>query len=185
MKLLFDFLPVLLFFIAYKMTDIYIATGVAIVASAAQVLAYWLKHRKFEKMHVITLLLIVLLGGATLLFRDPTFIKWKPTGIYWASAITFFISGFVGQRSLVQKMMEKNIALSARIWKRLNHAWVVFFCLMGFANLYVAYNFNTNTWVNFKLFGGMGITLVFVFLQAIYLSKHIINHDMPDSGTPK
>jgi intracellular septation protein len=173
MKLLYDFFPVLLFFISFKLWGIYTATVAAIIASFLQVIGYWAKHRSFERMHLVTLALIVVLGGATLVFHDPMFIKWKPTGIYWISAIVFFLSNFIGKSSLVQKMMEKNIDLPAKVWTRLNYAWVIFFSLMGALNIYVAYNYSTNAWVNFKLFGGMGITLLFVFLQAIYLSKHI------------
>lgn len=184
MKLLFDFFPVLLFFIAFKLFDIYVATGVAIAASIAQVIAYWFKHRKIENMHIITLILMLILGGATLFLHDPTFIKWKPTGIYWASAIIFFGSAFIGKKTIIQKMMEKNIELPAAIWRRLNYAWVAFFALMGAMNIYIAYRFDTNTWVNFKLFGGMGITLVFVILQAVYLSKHLAEDDIT-SASPK
>lgn len=174
MKLLFDFFPVVLFFIAYKVSGIYFATAVAIGASLIQVFSYWIKHRQIEKMHLITLILMLLLGGATLLFHDPTFIKWKPTGIYWASAVIFFASRFIGSKPLIQKMMEKNIDLPYAVWSRLNLAWVFFFSSMGAINLYVAYYYSTDTWVNFKLFGGMGITLLFVLLQALYLSKHIV-----------
>ena len=173
MKLLYDFFPVLLFFISFKLWGIYTATVVAIIASFIQVVCYWLKYRQFEKMHLLTFSLIVVLGGATLLLHDPVFIKWKPTGIYWVSAIVFLLSGFIGKKSLIEKMMEKNIELPKKIWKRLNYAWVFFFVLMGFLNIYIAYNYTTNAWVNFKLFGGMGLTLLFVFIQAIYLSRHM------------
>lgn len=174
MKLLFDFFPVALFFAAFKLKGIYAATIVAMLASALQVVLHWLFHRTVEKMHIVTLVLIIVLGGATLFFHDPVFIQWKPTGIYWITSLVFLGSQFIGQKTLVQKMMESNISLPKQVWLRLNIAWVVFFAAMGVINIYVAYNFDMNTWVNFKLFGGLGATLVFVLIQSLYLSKHAI-----------
>lgn len=173
MKLLFDFFPILIFFAGYKLFDIYIATLLAILASLALVIFYRLKHQRYEKMQVISLILIAVLGGSTLFFHNPWFIKWKPTGIYWLSAIIFLGSSFIGQKPLIQKMMEQNICLPARIWYRLNTSWVIFFLLMGLANLYVAYNYTTDVWVNFKLLGGAGFTLLFVCIQALFLAKHL------------
>lgn len=177
MKLLFDFFPILVFFICYKLFGIYAATAVAMVASLFQVIFYRLKHQRYEKMHLISLGLIIVLGGATLFFHNPWFIKWKPTGIYWLTALVFLGSSFIGQKPLVQKMMEGNINLPTKIWRRLNWAWMFFFICMGALNLYVAYSFSTDIWVNFKLFGGAGLTLVFVFLQAMYLTRHVIEKD--------
>lgn len=173
MKLLFDFFPIVLFFISYKLLGVYPATAIAMVASLALVVFHRLKHQRYEKMHVISMLIILVLGGATLFFHNPWFIKWKPTGIYWLSAVVFFGSTFVGKKPLIQKMMEANISLPTAVWHRLTAAWTVFFVLMGFLNVYVAYNFSTDTWVNFKLFGGIGLTLLFVFIQALYLAKHM------------
>lgn len=173
MKLLFDFFPVLLFFIAFKVSGIYAATMVAIIASFLQVAVFWLINRSFDRMHLITLALIIILGGATLFFHDPVFIKWKPTGIYWLTSIVFIGSHFIGPKTLIQKMMENNIQLPPTIWSRLNTAWIFFFFIMGLLNIYIAYNYDTNTWVNFKFFGGLGLTIAFVFLQALFLSKHI------------
>src|SRR3990167_959160 len=174
MKPLFDFFPIVLFFIGYKFFGIYNATAVAMAASIAQVIFFRIKYQRYEKMHLISLALILVLGGATLFFHDPWFIKWKPTGIYWLTATVLLVSRFIGQKTLTQKMMESNIHLPPHIWYRLNYAWVGFFVLMGSLNLYVAYFFTTDAWVNFKLFGGVGLTLLFVILQAIYLSHHII-----------
>jgi len=143
------------------------------ISSLGQVAFYRLKFQHFEKMHLYSLAIIVVLGGATLAFHNPWFIKWKPTGIYWLSALVFLYSSFIGAKPIIQKMMEANILLERRIWLRLNNAWAVFFVMMGSLNLYVAYNFDTDTWVNFKLFGGIGITLLFVLIQAFYLSKHM------------
>jgi intracellular septation protein len=173
MKLLFDFLPILLFFLAFKLFDIYIATAVGMVASLLQVAFYWLKHRRFESLHVITFVLVTVLGGATLLFHNATFIKWKPTAIYWAFAIAFLGSRFIGQKPLLQSLMEKNLTLPQTVWQRLNLSWVIFFGLMGTVNLYVVYHFSTNTWVNFKLFGALGLTIVFLIAQALYMTKYM------------
>jgi intracellular septation protein len=173
MKILFDFFPILLFFICYKFFGIYNATAVAMVASLIQVIFHRIKHQRYEKMHLISLALILVLGGATLFFHNPWFIKWKPTGIYWLSSIVFFGSSFIGQKPIIQKMMDGNITLPPAIWHRLNLAWCVFFAVMGGLNLYVAYNYSTDFWVNFKLFGGAGLTLLFIFLQAIYLTRHM------------
>lgn len=178
MKLLTDFFPIVLFFIAYKLFDIYTATVVAIGASLIQVIIYRLLYRRYERMHLFSLAIITLLGGATLLLHDPQFIKLKPTGVYWITSIVLWISMFIGNKPIIQKMMDGNISLSEKIWKRLNHAWALFFLAMGFLNLYVAYWFDTDTWVNFKLFGGLGITLVFVFLQALYLTRHVNDKSM-------
>jgi len=173
MKLLFDFFPIVLFFIVYKLCDIYTATAAAMVASVSQVFFYRLKFQKYDKMHLISLAIIVVLGGATLFFHNSVFIKWKPTGIYWLSALIFFGSSFIGSKPVIQKMMEANVQLSNKIWLRLNMAWSLFFVIMGTLNLYVAYNYDTDTWVNFKLFGGVGLTLLFVLIQAFYLTKHV------------
>lgn len=183
MKLLFDFLPIVLFFIAFKMYDIYVATAVAIVASILQVATFWLKYRTVERMHIVTLILIVVLGGATLVLQDELFIKWKPTAINWAFALVFLGSQWVMKKPLIQSMMEKGVSLPDDVWQRLNLSWVIFFVLMGVANLYVMYYFDTNTWVNFKLFGVLGLTIAFVVAQALYLSKHI--QHMPSDTNEK
>ncbi len=174
MKLLFDFFPIVLFFMCYKFFGIYNATAVAMVASVSQVIFHRLKHQRYEKLHLISMGLILVLGGATLFFHNPWFIKWKPTGIYWLSSLVFLGSTFIGKKPLIQKMMENNIQLPKKIWNRLNIAWSVYFLCMGGLNLYVAYFYNTDIWVNFKLFGGAGFMLIFVFLQALYLTKHSI-----------
>jgi intracellular septation protein len=174
MKFLFDLFPILLFFLAYKLYDIYVATAVAIVAALLQTVLFRLKHRKFEKMHVITLGILILFGGLTLALRDPVFIKWKPTVVNWLFGLTFLGSRFIGKRTLVERMMSHAITAPAPVWLRLNWAWVVFFVGMGVLNLYVAYNFSEDTWVNFKLFGMMGLTLLFVFGQAFYLSRYMV-----------
>ncbi|MDF1683303.1 MAG: septation protein A [Legionellaceae bacterium] len=173
MKLLFDFFPILIFFLCFKWFGIYTATAAAMVLSVVQVVFFRLKYQRYEKLHLISLVLICVLGGATLIFHDPWFIKWKPTVIYWLSAVIFFGSVFIGNKPVIQKIMENNISLPLQIWRRLSYAWTVFFITMGFTNIYIAYHFDTPTWVNFKLFGGAGFTFIFVLLQALYLAKHV------------
>ena len=173
MKLLFDFFPVLLFVIAYKLSNIFAATAVTIVAVLAQVLYYWLKNKRLEIMHLFSLVIIVVLGGATLLFHNELFIKWKPTALNWFLALVFLGSHLVGRKPMIQILIGSQIQLKPAIWRRLSFSWICFFVVMGFANLWVAYHFNTDTWVNFKLFGVIGLTLVFVFLQALFLTRHV------------
>lgn len=171
MKFLYDFFPILLFFIAYKVYGIYAATAVAIAASFVQVGWYWLKHRRFENMHLITLALLVVFGGLTLILQDETFIKWKPTVINWLFAVVFLGSQFVGKKTIVERMMGANIDLPAAVWPRINMAWAGFFVFLGFVNLYVMQNYDTDTWVNFKLFGMTALTLVFIVGQGLYLAR--------------
>ncbi|KTD19493.1 septation protein A [Legionella israelensis] len=173
MKFLFDFFPIVLFFLGFKWFGIYYATAIAMSASLLQVVIYRLKYQCYDKFQLISFLIILVLGGATLFLQNPWFIKWKPTGIYWLTALIFFLTTFIGKKPVIQRMMENNISMPNKIWKRINLAWALFFLLMGIANLYVAYFYDTNVWVNFKLFGGIGFTLIFVFIQAIYLTKHI------------
>ena len=184
MKFLFDFFPILLFFIAYKIFDIYVATAVAIAATFVQVGWFWLQHRRFEKMHIITLLMITILGGATLILHDETFIKWKVSVVNWLFGIVFLGSQFIGKKTIIQRMMEASIDLPAPIWLRLNLAWALFFIASGFLNLYVAYNFDTDTWVNFKMFGMLGLTILFLFIQALFIGRYIKDSEQntPDSS---
>ena len=177
-KLLLDFFPVLLFFVAYKSYDdptegIIAATAVAIVASIVQVSYTRLKFGRVENMHLITMALIVVLGGATILLRDEMFIKWKPSVVNWLFAAVFLGSQFIGSKNIVRRMMDKAVSLPNNIWTRLNLGWAVFFVFAGFLNLYVVYNYDTDTWVNFKLFGLLGLTILFVIAQSFYLMRHI------------
>ena len=135
MKILFDYVPILLFFVAYWVCKLYfhdafyIATAIAMIASVLQVSIYWLIHRKFEKLHVITLALILILGVPTLILHDPMFFKWKPTAIYWLFALAFLGSQFIGKKNLVRRMMDSKLELPKSIWSRLNLSWVIFFAL--------------------------------------------------------
>jgi len=173
MKFLFDIFPVLLFFAAYKAADIYIATGVAIAATFAQIGWVWLRQRKVDNMLWVSLVIIVIFGGATLLLRDETFIKWKPTVLYWLFGATLLIAQLGFGKNLIRAMMGSQIELPDPVWSKLNWSWSAFFAVMGVLNLYVAYNFSTDAWVDFKLFGGTGLMLVFVLAQAFTLAKHV------------
>ncbi len=188
MKLFFDFLPIVLFFIAYKFAGgdytfngeiyhvegIYAATAVMIVVSLLQVSYSWLMHRKVERAHLITLVLVVMLGGATLWLQNPDFIMWKPTAVNWLFALVFIGAQLFTDKTLLERMMADHIQLPTQVWSRLNIAWILFFIVSGLANIYVAYNFEEATWVNFKLFGMLGLTIVFVIAQSIYLARHAV-----------
>lgn len=173
MKMLVDMFPVVLFFIAYQLFDIYVATQVAIAAAALQVAYSKLRHGRIESMHWVTLGLLVVFGGLTLALRDPTFIKWKPTVVNWLFAAAFLLSQVFMERGLLQRMMDHAVTLPNGAWQRLNIAWVAFFFAMGVLNLYVAYNYTEEVWVNFKLFGFLGLTLLFMLGQGFYLARFI------------
>lgn len=177
MKLLFDLFPVILFFIAYKLYDIYTATAVIIVATILQVAYVYTKHKRIEKIHIITLVLILVLGGLTLILHDEAFIKWKPSIVNWGFALVFLGSHYIGKKPIVERMMGQAISLPDVVWIRLSWLWVLFFIVSGVVNLYVAFHYDTDTWVNFKLFGLMGMTLVFILIQGIYISRYIEESD--------
>jgi len=214
MKFLFDYFPILLFFIVYKLYGIYAATAVAIMAAIAQNIYYYLKHKKFETMHLITLAVIVVLGGMTLIFQNKAFIMWKPTAVYWAIALAFLISHWVYKKPLIKKMMGKAIEVPQDVWHKANYGMALFSVFLGVANIYVA-NFyfkaeslllaksnlklnleNCATyysgeivqlcqnardmeeqWVNFKLFGMLGLSMILIIVLVIYLSMHATNKD--------
>jgi len=173
MKLLFDFFPIILFFVVFKTSGLFAATAVAIIATFIQVGLFWYKHRRFEKMHLITLALITVFGGATLLLEDEIYIKWKPTVLNWLFAVAFFGSQFIGKKTIAERMMGSAIKLPNVIWKRLNGSWALFFVVLGIANIYVLYNYDTDTWVNFKLFGMLGLTVLFVIVQSLVLARFV------------
>jgi intracellular septation protein len=171
-QFLFDFFPVILFFVAYKAADIFIATGVAIAARIVQIGYMLVRRHKVSNMQWMSLAIIVVFGGATLLLRDEAFIKWKPTVLYWLAGLVF-LGALAWKTNLVKAVMGQGIELPERIWTQLAVAWGVFFIFKGSLNLWVAYTFSTDTWVNFKLFGGMGLMIAFVLAQAMWISRYL------------
>jgi len=203
MKILLDFLPLLLFFGSFKYAEshkdwaavfaseyfgfmvsggkvgpeeapVLLATLVVMAATLLQALILKLRGKKIDLMLWISLGLVVTLGGATIWFHNETFIKWKPTGLYWGMALVFLISDKLMGKNLLKSMLGEEIQMPAAIWSRLNLAWVGFFAAMGVLNLYVAYNFSTSSWANFKVFGSTGLMLVFTLAQGLYMGRHII-----------
>ena len=178
MKFLFDFFPLVAFLIAFYYPEnreegIYLGIQVIIIASAIQILVYWLMTRKFEKMHIITFALTLVLGGATLLLHDELFFKWKPTVVNWLFAVILLGSQFIGKKPIIRRMMDHAITVPDQVWIKLNLSWAGFFIVSGAANIYVAYNFSTEFWANFKVFGLLGLTFIFAIGQAIYMSRYI------------
>ena len=173
MKFLFDLFPVILFFLAFKIYGIYTATAVAIVATFAQIGWVWFRHRKVDTMLWVSLVIVTFFGGATLLLQDETFIKWKPTVLYWLFAGILAGGALFMKKNLMKSLLSEQMQLPDVAWTRMNWSWVGFFTFMGFANLAVAYSFSTDAWVNFKLFGGIGLMLAFVLVQGMLLSKYI------------
>ncbi len=204
MKFLFDLFPVILFFASFKISEgspqaaadligpilgalgldaaisakqapILVATLVVILATALQIGWVWLRHGKVDKMLWVSLVLVVFFGGLTLVFHDETFIKWKPTVLYWAFASVLLFSAGILKKNLIRGMLEVQVQLPDPLWQKLNLAWVAFFAVMGVLNLLIAFAFDlpTNVWVNFKLFGGMGLMLVFIIGQGVFLAKYI------------
>jgi intracellular septation protein len=202
MKLLFDFLPIILFFGAFKYAEankawaaafasqhlgfavaggtvgaeeapVLLATVVVIVATLCQVSWLKLRGRKVDLMLWVSLTLVVVLGGLTIWFHSETFIKWKPSALYWAMGLAFWISQTLFGKNLLRTLLGEQLELPAKVWHRLNFAWIAFFAGMGLLNLWVAYTFSTPTWVNFKLFGSLGLMLAFTVAQGFYLSRYV------------
>ena len=177
LNLFYDFIPVLLFFIAFKWYGIYAATIAGIVATAAQVLITTVWKKKVDKKQLITLMVFIVFGGLTLYFHNPIFVKWKPTIIFWVFGSAFLLSHFIGKKPLIQRMMEGmlegNHSLPDNAWKNMNRVWVLFFFLLGAMNIFIAYHFSTDIWVNFKFYGILGSLFGFSFLQAICLARYM------------
>lgn len=173
MKFLFDLFPVILFFVAYKIWGIFTATAVAIVGTFAQIAWVWFRHRKVDTMLWVGLVIVSVFGGATLLLEDEMFIKWKPTVLYWLFAVILGGAALFMKKNLMKALLAEQMTLPDAVWSRVNWSWIGFFSFMGIANLFVAYSFSTDDWVNFKLFGTMGLMLVFVVIQGLLLSKHL------------
>lgn len=202
MKLLFDFLPIFLFFGTFKYAEgrkdwaaqfasdhlgfvvsggvvgpneapVLLATVVVIVATLAQVAFLMARGKKVDTMLWVSLGLVTVLGGATIWFHNETFIKWKPSVLYWVMGLSFWLSQVLFRKNLLQALTGNQLELPPGVWQRLNFAWIAFFAFMGLLNLYVAYSFSTDTWVSFKLFGGIGLMLAFTIGQGVYISRHL------------
>lgn len=198
MKLLFDLFPVILFFIAFKYSEknpeiaagwvgsligsamidlklapILLATIVVIAATVAQIVWIWFRHGKVDKMLWVSLALVVVFGSLTLIFQNEAFIKWKLTLLDWVFAASMGFSALVLKKNAIKAMLGEQLKLPETIWNRLNYAWMAFFLAMGTLNLYIAFNFSTDIWVNFKLFGTMGLMLAFMLVQFAMIAKYI------------
>jgi intracellular septation protein len=187
MQALIDFLPVIAFVATYWLSgDMSLAIMVIMGAVTLQITATWLIKRELNKMLVASAVLVIVLGGISLALDNPLFFKWKPTGLYWLFAMAFLGSQFIGERPLAQRMMtsvsQDGLDLPDRVWRQLNLAWVLFFIVAGIANIYVAYNYEEATWVNFKLFGLLGITFVFLLLQSLWMSQYLDEESDQDAG---
>lgn len=174
MKVFFDLFPVILFFIGFKLYDIFIATAIAIGATIALIIYSKLRHGKVEKMLIINGIVISILGGVTLLLHDKTFIMWKPTVLYWLLAAALLVSNFFFKKNLIQQMMGKMLNPPAHLWQRLNWIWIAFLIALGFINIYVFKHYSENTWVNFKLFGVTSIMFIFMIAQTLILKDYLI-----------
>ena len=169
MKQLLDFLPLVVFFVFYKLYDIFVASGALIVATALALVASWLLYRKLEKMTIVTFVLVAVFGTLTLVFHNDEFIKWKVTVIYTLFAAALLYSQFWMKQTLIQSMLGKELTLPQPAWRRLNVAWAIFFLACGLANIYVAFWLPQAVWVNFKVFGLTILTLLFTLLSGVYI----------------
>ncbi|MDP5239558.1 septation protein A [Uliginosibacterium sp. 31-16] len=173
MDLLFDFFPIALFFAAYQFAGIYVATGVAIAASLFQLAYAWYVLKRVKPMLWVSTVIIVVFGGLTLYLNNPAFIKWKPTVLYWVFTLVLLVSAFFLKRNLIRKLLEEQVKLPDILWHRLNLAWAGFFAALGVLNIYVASNFSESIWVKFKVFGCMGLMILFIIPQAVLISRHV------------
>ena len=179
MKQLLDLWPILLFFIFYQWYDIYMATAVLMGAVLLHSLLLWWRLRRLSPMQWVTLVLVLLFGGATLLLHEPRFIQWKPTLVQWLMALAFAGSHFIGNKPLIRRLLDSQLALPPEVWIRLSLAWIGFFVFSGAVNLLVVYNFDEATWVSFKLFGLLGMTFLFILLQGLWLVRYL-----PETPSP-
>jgi len=179
MKQILDFVPLIVFFVLYKMYDIYMATGALIVASAIQIALTYLLYKKLEKMQLITFLMVAVFGGMTIFLHDDNFIKWKVTIVYALFALGLSVSHILG-KSAIKGMLGKEISLPEAVWSHINWAWTVFFATCALLNVYVAFNLPLDVWVNFKVFGLLAATLFFTLLTGIYIYKHLPKDDQMD-----
>jgi intracellular septation protein len=171
MKLLVDFFPVVLFFIAFKAKGIFIATLVAIIASIFQIGYMFAVKKKVEPMMWLSLGIIVVFGGATLILHDETFIKWKPSILYWTMGLAMLVGQMIFKKIAIEALLGKKMSLPRQTWKTVNICWSLFFMALGGINIFIAYSFSTDIWVNFKLFGIMGCIILFALIQGLLLGS--------------
>ncbi len=181
MRILIDFLPILLFFVAYKLHDIYIATAVLMLATVAQMAVIYAIERRLQTMHKATLVLILLFGTLTLALQDERFIKWKPTVLYLAIALALGLAPLLARKNFLKMMLDSQLRLNDAVWGRLNQAWVAYALFMALINAYVAHYYSTETWVNFKLWG-YAFPLIFIVGQGIYISRHLSDEEAQASA---
>jgi intracellular septation protein len=170
MQLLLDYIPIIVFILAYFYEDIFFATAVLMAVMPVVLLLQYLVTKKFNRIYAASTALVLVLGGFTLAFRNPTFLYWKPTVLNWAIALVFLGSQWIGEKTIVERMLGGAAELAKEQWTRLNQIWVGFFLCVGAINLYVAYSYSEEFWVKFKLFGMLGITIVFVIIQSVWLT---------------
>lgn len=173
MKQFFEFIPLIIFFLVFKMVNIYAATAALMVSMGLMFAVNYFKHGKVEKMHIITLVMVLIFGALTLILRDDAFIKWKVTVVYALFSAVLLISQFIYKKPVIKQMLAKELKLPDSIWKNLNLAWAVFFALLAIINVYVAFNMSQEMWVNFKVFGLLIATLVFTILSGLYVYKYL------------
>ncbi|WP_034413083.1 septation protein A [Candidatus Photodesmus blepharus] len=172
MKQIIDFVPLLFFFILYKLYDVYIATGVLVIASTLQVIVTFVFYKEVKKMQLASFIILVVFGSMTIFLHDDNFIKWKVTITYTALSILLSASHLLG-RPAIKGMLSKEITLPDDIWSKINWAWVCFFLFCAGLNIYISYEFSTDVWVNFKVFGLLIATFIFTLFTSIYIYKHM------------
>ncbi|MGB7214606.1 MAG: septation protein A [Gammaproteobacteria bacterium] len=183
MQLLIDLFPIIVFFVAYKVAGMYWATGATMAATAVLLALQWARERKISNMLLITAAVVVVLGAITIAFRNPLFFQWKPTVVNWLFAAAFLVSEFFGKKNLTERMLGHAIELDAALWRQLNYIWVANFTFLGAANLYVVYNFSEEFWVNFKLFGMLGLTLLTAIGQALWIAAKTADREQEQKET--
>jgi intracellular septation protein len=170
MQVLFDVLPVIVFFVVYRLSGIYAATAAIMATMAAQIAYQWFRHGKVNQMFLASGIVVGILGAITLALRNPLFIQWKPTIVSWLFAAAFLGSQFIGRQTLVERIMGQAVQLEPAFWRQLNIVWVLTFAALGAVNLYVVYHFTEATWVDFKLFGMTGFPLLVAVAQAVWIA---------------
>ncbi|WP_028862210.1 septation protein A [Psychromonas aquimarina] len=173
MKQFFEFIPLIIFFAVYKMVDIYAATASLMLTTGLMLAFNYFKNGRLEKMHIVTFVMVMLFGTLTLVLHDDVFIKWKVTVVYALFSLALLVTQFIFKKPAVKQMLGKELSLPDNIWNNLNLAWAVFFALLGVVNVYIAFSLSMEVWVNFKVFGLLGVTLAFTVLSGVYIYKYL------------